>query len=75
MTEFYSLLRESVLVQASISLILVCATVYCVIVEKSVPEELWSLLMLVLGFYFGSKTQLIKNQTTQALKDAREGKD
>ncbi len=60
---FYALLRESVLVQASVTLILVGALVYLYITGAVVPDDLVSLTLLVVGFWFGSKSQAAVERT------------
>jgi len=57
MTTFWRLFEESVIVQALITLALVLAVVYLVATGQVVPDILSSALMLVLGFYFGSKSE------------------
>jgi len=57
MDKFWELLQESVIVQAAITLCLVVTTCYLVATGQAVPELLSTSLMLVLGFYFGSKVQ------------------
>lgn len=59
MSKFWQLLKESVIIQASVTLIVVCAAVYLVVTGQKVPTELTSMVMLVLGFYFGAKTRQI----------------
>lgn len=55
MTNFWSLLKESVIVQGLITLLLTGVILYMYVTGMSVPQELVSAFMLVLGFYFGSK--------------------
>ena len=57
MDKFWELLKESVLVQGIITLVLLSVISYLTIAGKPVPELLGSALMLVLGFYFGTKSQ------------------
>ena len=57
MDTFWKLFQESVIVQALITLALVITTCYLVATGQDVPELLSTALMLVLGFYFGSKVQ------------------
>jgi hypothetical protein len=59
--ELIKLLRESVIVQASVTLILTIALVYMLLLGREVPEMLISMTMLVYGFYFGSKSQRLSN--------------
>ena len=57
MDKFLDLLRESVIVQAAITLCLVVTVCYLTATGQEIPELLSTALMLVLGFYFGSKVQ------------------
>lgn len=57
MDKFWALLRESVLVQGLVTLVLVGTTCYMYASGKPVPESLLSLDGLVVGFFFGSKVQ------------------
>jgi len=64
MQKFWELLQESVIVQAIITLALVITVCYMVASGQEVPELLSTALMLVLGFYFGSKTQRVIAKST-----------
>lgn len=55
--KFWELLKASVLVQATIALVITLTICYLYGTEKTVPTELVNLLSLILGFYFGSKAQ------------------
>jgi len=57
MSTFWRLFEESVIVQSLITLALVLAVIYLVATGQAVPDILSSALMLVLGFYFGSKSE------------------
>jgi len=57
MNKFWELFRESVIVQASVTLLVVCTWVALLLTDRNVPPELSGVVMLILGFYFGSKTQ------------------
>ncbi len=58
MDKFWKLFEESVIVQALITLGLVTTVCYLFATGQPVPELLSYSLMLVLGYYFGSKAQL-----------------
>ena len=58
MDKFWKLLKESVIVQGTITLILVCSVVYLAVVGRPVPDELSAGMALALGYYFGSKAQM-----------------
>jgi len=60
MTTFWELFRESVILQAIITLVILGTICAMYITGQTVPENLWSALMLILGFYFGSKVENIK---------------
>jgi hypothetical protein len=53
----FELLRESVLIQALITLIFVTAASWIALSGGEVPDWMVQLLMLILGFYFGSKAE------------------
>jgi hypothetical protein len=61
MDNFWTLLRESVIVQAVISLALVGTYCYLVIVAAAVPDTFVNVLLLVVGFWMGGKTQQYLN--------------
>jgi len=52
---FWELLKQSVLVQATVTLIVVSGLVYMYVTGQPVPSELVNIVMLILGFYFGGK--------------------
>jgi len=55
---FWKLFAESVVLQAVLALLFAGTTCYLFIVGKEVPDILLQALMLILGFYFGARTQL-----------------
>jgi len=57
MKNFWKLFRESVIMQAIIALVLLSVISYLYIVGKEVPEALVQAFMLVLGFFFGSRSE------------------
>lgn len=57
MDTFWDLFKESVVIQGTITLILVCVICYLYIQQLPVPDTLSGLLMVVIGFWFGSKSQ------------------
>lgn len=62
MQKFYELLKESVIVQGIIALVVLCAIVYLYITTGNAPTELVSIFMVILGFYFGGKAQQYLNK-------------
>ena len=61
MHTFWSLLRESVILQAVLTLGIWGAVVYLIVTNQPVPEILSMSANLVLGFYFGSKLALAQS--------------
>lgn len=57
MARFWELFEESLIVQALITLALVLTVCYLFATGQEIPDLLSAALMLVLGFYFGSKVQ------------------
>lgn len=57
--KFWELLRDSTIFQGVITLAFVGTTCYLWAVGRPVPQELWTANTVVLGFFFGSKTQQI----------------
>lgn len=65
MNKFWNLLRESVITQALVTLVLVITVCFMAATGRAIPQLLeWS-LVAVLCFYFGTKSQqlLQRNQT------------
>lgn len=55
----WELLRESVIVQALLALVCMAVVCYLAATSQPIPDVLVNALMLILGFYFGSKTQYL----------------
>lgn len=54
---FVELLRESTLIQGGIALVTVCTIAYLFITGRPIPTTLVDIMFVILGFYFGSKSQ------------------
>ena len=57
--KFLEYLRESVIVQAVITVAVIVTVCYLYATSQTVPSELLSILYVVIGFYFGSKVQYL----------------
>jgi hypothetical protein len=57
MNKFWQLLKESVIIQGTVTLALVGAVVYLSCANQEVPDVLSAACTLALGYYFGSKAQ------------------
>ena len=62
MNTFWTLLKESIIVQSLLTLLLWCAVVYMVVIGLPVPDILSIAATTVLGFWFGQKLNLMKSQ-------------
>lgn len=58
MDKFWCLLEESVIVQSTVTLIAVGVTAYMVMMMHDVPKEWWTIMGIIIGFWFGSKVQI-----------------
>jgi len=56
MTKFWELLEESVLIQGTMAIGLLATIIYLAVQGREVPDILTNGFLLILGFYFGSKT-------------------
>jgi len=56
MRTFWQLLRESIIVQSLVTMVVVCTTMYLFATGREVKTELINFGMLILGFWFGSKS-------------------
>jgi len=70
MSRFWSLLEESIIVQSIITVLLVGGVLIMWLTGREVPPDLISAMMLVLGFWFGSKTQHTLSTVAQAQSQA-----
>lgn len=66
--DLIDLLRESVITQAIITILSLSVTFALVALGRTVPEEVWALDGLVIGFYFGGKVQ---SQALRMMQNAK----
>lgn len=57
MNKFWDLLANSTLVQGLITLAVVGVTCYLWATGQPVPDNLWTADGIIIGFFFGAKTQ------------------
>ena len=57
MSKFWDLVKESVILQGIVTLLLLGVACYLWTMGQEVPEQLSDLLQLVVGFWLGSKVQ------------------
>jgi len=55
---FLDLLERSVILQGTLTLVFAGVVVYLIVMDRPVPEIIGYALSTILGFYFGSKTQM-----------------
>ena len=68
MTKFWELLRESVIVQAFVTLIFSCTLCYLWITGTEVPGELYALTGIVMGHWFKSKSYHAESKNLAAME-------
>jgi len=57
MTTFWTLLKESIIVQSIVTLALILTIIVLVLTDRPVPDVMVNLTTLVIGFWFGTKVQ------------------
>ena len=57
MQKFWDLFERSVILQSLITLVLIVTVAFMYAAGKEVPAELYGLVSLVLGYYFGAKVE------------------
>jgi uncharacterized membrane protein len=72
MDKFWELMEQSVIVQGLVTLVFVITACVVMVQGKPVPELLQAALMLILGWYFGSKTQQVASVAARKVKDGRD---
>lgn len=55
--KFWELFKESYIIQGTITLVFCLTIVVLLALERSVPDYLINFVAIILGFYFGTKTQ------------------
>jgi uncharacterized membrane protein len=55
MDKFWSLFAESIITQSVVTVGVIGVDCALVIMQRPIPQEMWTLTMLVAGFWFGSK--------------------
>jgi hypothetical protein len=61
-SEFWRLLEESVIIQSVVTLVIICVIGYMVVTGQSMPKEFWAIAGSVIGFWFGSKSQMAERR-------------
>ena len=59
MNKFWSLLKESTLTQAAVTIAVVGTSCWLWATGQPIPQELWTADTFVLGFFFGAKVQQV----------------
>lgn len=62
MDKFYELLKESVIVQSTITLVLIIVLAILIIQGRPIPDFLTLLVGTVMGFYFGTKVRYLQTK-------------
>ena len=64
MKVFLDLVRSSVITQGIITITMLVIVGYLVLTGQTVPDQIWNLTILVIGFYFGSKVGVVQGQNS-----------
>lgn len=57
MRRFWDMVRDSTIVQGTITLGVVGVTCYLWATGQPIPDDLWTADSIILGFFFGAKVQ------------------
>lgn len=57
MDKFWILLEKSTLVSGAIAIMMIATVCYCVVMQIPLPEYFTFAFAVVVGFFFGAKTQ------------------
>jgi len=57
MDKFWELFERSIIIQSLVTMLLVCTICYMYLAQRDVPEHLWMITELVIGFWMGTKVQ------------------
>lgn len=71
MNQFWTLMKESTLTQAFITVILTLVYAYMLITAAQIPAEFHAAYGLVLGFFFGGKMGFAQGQTAERKSQTR----
>lgn len=63
MDKFLDLLRESVIVQSVVTLVLVITLCVMFVIGRPIPDLLAYLASLIVGYWFGSKSQYLLSRS------------
>lgn len=69
LSQFIALLRESVIIQGTITVSFIFIYAYMIIYHIPAGEDFMALFGLIIGFYFGSKSQMSTNEAIRRVSD------
>lgn len=59
MKKFWDLFAKSVIIQGLLTIGVLALIAYLLISNREVPTELWAIMSMIVGFFFGSKFQQV----------------
>jgi len=68
---FWELLRESVLVQGFVTVCFVVAFIVLACLGRPIPDLFSNVLLMVIGYWFGTYTQKAAQSTIKLFKDTQ----
>jgi hypothetical protein len=67
--DMVTLLRESVLIQGVVTLMMLSVVCYATIANVPLSEQFWAVTGLVIGYWFGSKAQASTNEAIRRINN------
>jgi hypothetical protein len=70
MKMFWELFSESLIIQGVLAIMFSVVVCAMYLMGMAVPQELIALISLILGYFFGAKTQVAAQKTARMIHDA-----
>jgi hypothetical protein len=64
MPNFWTLMAQSVITQSVVTAAVIITDCVMTVMQVTIPVEMWTLTMLVCGFWFGSKVGYVQGAAT-----------
>lgn len=68
-SQFWELMRQSVIVQATMAILFSITVLWMAVKETTIPSEIWLAYGAILGFYFRARTELAAERTARRILD------
>ena len=71
MTEFWRLFRESTIIQGLVTVMFTSVVCYAIVTQIDLGEQFWAMFGIIVGFWFGNKTNQQVREVIQALNQSQ----